>query len=170
MKTFLYDTVTQKRQGEIRDGRYMVDGKPGIIPDTWVELVIENIPTPVYDWQTQTIESREYADIPNLKWVIEPYVRNLTPEEILDRQPKPPGSCTPRQFRLALIDSGYSLEQIQIMLESITDEINRKKALVEWEYSIEIKREHPLVSTFASQLGLSENDLDDLFFLTNNYL
>lgn len=170
MKTFLYDTVTQKRQGEIREGRYMVDGKPGIIPSTWVELVIENLPTPIYDEQTQTINSREYADIPNLKWIIETYVRNLTPEEILDRKPKPPGLCTPRQFRLALIDSGHNLDQIQAMLENIPDETQRKKALVEWEYSIEIRRDHPLVSTFAVQLGLSEEDLDNLFFLTNNYL
>ena len=169
MKTFLYDTVTQKRQGEIREGRYMVDGQPGIIPSTWVELVIENLPAPTYDEQTQTLESREYADVAKLKWITELYIRNLTPEEILERQPEPPASCTPRQFRLALIDSGYSLDQIQIMLESIADETERKKALVEWEYSIEIERSHPLVFTFADQLGLTETDLDNLFFLTNNY-
>jgi len=55
------------------------------------------------------------------------------------------------------------------MLESIADETERKKALVEWEYSIEIERSHPLVFTFADQLGLTETDLDNLFFLTNNY-
>lgn len=169
MKTFLYDTVTQKRQGDIREGKYMVDGKPGILPSGWVELVIENREAPQYDEKTQTLESREYADIPNLKWITELYIRNLTPQEILDRQPKPPTSCTPRQFRLALIDSGYSLDQIQTMLENIPDEIERKKALVEWEYSIEILRQHPLIQTFADQLGLSESDLDTLFFLTDNY-
>lgn len=169
MKTFLYDTVTQKRQGDIREGRYLVDGKPGALPDGWVELVVENREAPQYDDKTQTLESREYADIPNLKWVTELYVRNLTPDEILERQPKPPSSCTPRQFRLALIDSGYSLEQIQTMLENIADETERKKALVEWEYSIEIERMHPLVLTFADQLGLTETDMDNLFFLTNNY-
>lgn len=169
MKTLLYDTITQKRQGDIRDGRYLVDGNPGVLPDGWVELVVENILPATYDEQTQTIDSREYADIPNLKWIVETYVRNLTPQEILERQPKPPPTCTPRQFRLALIDSGYSLEQIQTMLDNIPDETQRKKALVEWEYSIEIKREHPLIRTFATQLGLSEKDLDDLFFLTDNY-
>lgn len=169
MKTFLYDTVTQKRQGEIREGRYLVDGNPGVLPQGWVELVIEHLPVPSHDDATQTLEFREYADIPSLKWIQELYVRNLTPQEIADRQPKPPTSCTPRQFRLALIDSGYDLNQIQVMIENIPNEIDRKKALVEWEYSIEIDRNHPLISVFATQLGMSEVQLDDLFFLTLNY-
>jgi len=169
MKTFLYDTITQKRQGEIREGRYMVDGQPGVLPPNWVELVIEDVNPPSYDESTQTLEFREYADIPRLKWIRERYIRNLTPEEIQDRLPKPPNRCTPRQFRLALIDSGYDINQIQLMLENIPDETERKKALVEWEYSIEILREHPLISTFAVQLGLSEDDLDNLFFLTETY-
>ncbi len=55
------------------------------------------------------------------------------------------------------------------MLESIPDNLERAKALVEREYSIEIKREHPLINTFASQLGLTETDLDNIFFLSDNY-
>lgn len=169
MKTFLYDTTTQKRMGEIREGRYLVDGQPGTLPDGWVELVVEHLPVPSHNDLTQTLEFREYADVPNLKWIQELYVRDLTQQEIDDRTPKPPSYCTPRQFRLALIDSGYDLTQIQTMLESISDETERKKALVEWEYSIEIERNHPLISIFASQLGLSQSDLDNLFFLTQNY-
>lgn len=169
MRTFLYDTVTQKRQGEIREGRYLVDGKPGVLPEGWVELVIEHLPVPSYDESTQTLEFREYADVPNLKWIQELYVRSLTPQEIADRQPKPPSFCTPRQFRLALIDSGYDLNQVQTMLDNIPNEIERKKALVEWEYAVVIERTHPLISSFASQLGMSETDLDNLFFLTENY-
>lgn len=169
MRTFLYDTVSQTRQGEIREGRYMVDGQPGTLPQNWVELVIEEINAPFYDDSTQTLEYREYVDLDNLKWIQERYVRNLTPQEIQDRLPKPPNTCTPRQFRLALIDSGYDLNQIQTMLENISDESERKKALVEWEYSIEIVRTHPLISTFSDQLGLTETDLDNIFFLTQTY-
>lgn len=169
MKTFLYDTITQKRQGEIREGRYLVDGQPGILPQNWVELVIEDIDPPSYNESTQTLVFREYADIPNLKWIRDSYVRDLTPQEIQDRLPKPPETCTPRQFRLALIDSGYDLNQIQTMLENIPNEVERKKAIVEWEYSIEIVRTHPLISTFAEQLGLTETDLDNIFFLSETY-
>lgn len=169
MKTFIYDTVTQKRIGDIREGRYLVDGQPGILPDQWVELEIEILPVPSYDPTLQEREFREYPDLPNLKWVQEYVVRDLTEQEIIDRTPRPPSQCTPRQFRLALIDSGYDLVEIQNMLENISDVTERKKALVEWEYSIEIKREHPLIITFASQLGLTENELDDLFFLTQSY-
>lgn len=169
MKTFLYDTVSQKRMGEIREGRYLIDGQPGLLPNGWVELVIEHLPVPTFDERTQLLEFREYADIPNLKWIQELYVRNLTPEEIDDRVVKPPTYCTPRQFRLALIDSGYDLNQIQSMLEAIPDDVERKKALVEWEYSISIERNHPLIQTFATQLGLSTIDLDNIFSLTVNY-
>lgn len=169
MKTFLYDTITQKQMGEIREGRYLVDGQPGILPYGWVELVIEHLPTPSHDDRTQTLEFREYADIPNLKWIQELYVRNLTQDEIDEKTPKPPSYCTPRQFRLALIDSGYDLNQIQTMLENIPNEVERKKALVEWEYSITIERNHPLIQTFATQLNLSVTDLDNIFFLTENY-
>ena len=88
MKTFLYDTITQTRQGEIREGRYLVDGNPGPLPQNWVELVIEQLPTPAYDERTQTIEQQEYADLVNLKWIKEPYVRNLTNDEINERLPK----------------------------------------------------------------------------------
>ena len=93
----------------------------------------------------------------------------LTQEEIDAKRPKPPSYCTPRQFRLALIDAGYDLNQIQTMLENIPNEVERSKALVEWEYSITIERNHPLIQTFATQLNLSVTNLDNIFFLTENY-
>lgn len=169
METFLYNTIIQKREGPIRQGHYLVDGKPGPLPEGWVELVMTDLPFPEYDYQTQTMEHREYADIQQGKWIREYYVRDLSFQEIEDRKPKPPSSCTPRQFRLALINSNISIQTIESMLNSIQDPIEREIALVEWEYSLEIKRDHPLISSFASQLDITQYELDEIFTLANTF-
>ena len=169
METFLYDTIAQKKIGESRIGPYMVDGKPGIIPDHFVELTITRPPNPSYDPTIQTIEYREYIDLINKQYVIESYVRDLSFQEIEDRKPKPPSSCTPRQFRLALIQSNIDINTIESMLNNIQDETLRKIALVEWEYSIEIKRDHPLILSFASQLNITEQQLNQIFILANTF-
>jgi hypothetical protein len=167
MQTFLYNLDTQKREGPIREGRYMVDGQPGILPDNLVELVITQLPNPTYDYATETIEYREYADLVNLLWVKESYVRSLTPEEIEQRKPKPPNICTPRQFRLALIREGINISNIEAMLNQIEDDMERQIALIEWEYALEIKREHPLIDSFASIMGITQEQLDNIFIVAN---
>jgi len=169
MQTFLYNTLEQKREGPIRDGRYLVHGEPGPLPDGWVELEVFDLPIPTYNQETQTLEYNEYVDLQNKKWIKETYVRNLTQQEIDERRPKPPNSCTPRQFRLALLNSNIDLNTIENMLNNIPDQIERNIAIIEWEYSLEIKREHPLVSSFAAQLNITEKQLDDIFTLANTF-
>ena len=165
MQTFLYNLNTQQREGEIREGRYLVDGQPGILPDFLVELEIEKRPDPSYDYATQTLEYRAYADLANYKWVQESYVRNLTQQEIDQRKPKLPDTCTPRQLRIALIQSGISLVTIENQIDSISDSVQREIARAEWEYALEIKKEHPLVDMIAANLNLTEKQVDDIFVL-----
>ena len=145
MTTFLYNLNTQKREGEIREGRYLVDGQPGVLPDFLVELEIEKRPDPLYDSATQTLEYRAFADLSNFKWVEESYVRDLTQQEIDQRLPRPPETCTPRQLRIALIQSGISLSTIEAQIDAISDPIQREIARAEWEYALQIKKQHPLV-------------------------
>ena len=165
MQTFLYNLNTQQREGEIREGRYLIDGQPGPLPDFLVELTIEKRPDPSYDYATQTLEYRAFADLPNFKWVQESYVRDLTQEEIDQRKPKLPDTCTPRQLRIALIQSGISLATIENQIDSISDSVQREIARAEWEYALEIKKEHPLVDMIASNLNLTEKQVDDIFVL-----
>lgn len=169
METFLYNTLTQKREGPIRQGPYLVDAQPGPLPEGWVELVITHLPQPPYDDQTQSLECNEYANLQNNQWVKEYFVRNLTEQEIEDKKPKPPTTCTPRQFRLALISNNIDTETILSMINNIQNLTERKIALIEWEYSIEIKREHPLILTFAQQMGITTKQLDDIFILANTF-
>lgn len=165
MQTFLYNLNTQQREGEIREGRYLIDGQPGPLPDFLVELTIEKRPDPAYDYSTQTLEYRAFADLPNFKWVQESYVRNLTQQEIDQRKPKLPDKCTPRQLRIALIQSGISLATIENQIDSIPDSVQREIARAEWEYALEIKKEHPLVDMIAVNLNLTEKQVDDIFVL-----
>lgn len=165
MQTFLYNLNTQQREGEIREGRYLVDGQPGALPDFLVELEIEKRPDPTYDYQTQTLENRAFADLPNFKWIEETYVRDLSQQEIDQRKPKLPDTCTPRQLRIALIQSGISLATIENQIDSISDSVQREIARAEWEYALEIKKEHPLVDMIAVNLNLTEKQVDDIFVL-----
>lgn len=165
MQTFLYNLNTQQREGEIREGRYLVDGQPGILPDFLVELEIEKRPDPFFDPATQVLEGRSFADLLNFKWVEETYVRNLTQDEINERLPKPPDTCTPRQLRIALIQTGISLSAIEAQIDGISDLVQREIARAEWEYALEIKKQHPLVGMIASTLNLNEQQVSDIFGL-----
>ena len=165
MTTFLYNLNTQKREGEIREGRYLVDGQPGPLPDFLVELEIEKRPDPAYNVATQTLEYRAFADLTNYKWVEESYVRDLTQQEIDQRLPRPPETCTPRQLRIALIQSGISLSTIEAQIDAISDPIQREIARAEWEYALQIKKQHPLVGMIAGALNLTEQQITDIFIL-----
>lgn len=165
MQTFLYNLNTQKREGEIREGRYLVDGQPGPLPDFLVELEIEKRPDPTYDPATQTLESRSFADLTNLKWINETYVRNLTQDEIDQRLPKPPDTCTPRQLRIALIQTGISPSTIDNQIDAIPDPVQKEIARAEWEYALEIKKQHPLVAMMAANLNLTDQQVNDIFSL-----
>jgi hypothetical protein len=165
MQTFLYNLNTQQREGPIRNGRYLVDGQPGVLPDYLVELEIENRPNPPYDYATQALEYRSYADLVNFKWIKESYIRGLNQQEIYDRIPKGPTSCTPRQLRLALIQSQISLSAVQGFIDNIQDPVQKEIAIVEWEYALEINKGHPLVQVIAANLTLTGEEVDDIFAL-----
>lgn len=68
-----------------------------------------------------------------------------------------PKVVTMRQARLALLQSG--------LLDTVETAINQsgQAAMIEWEYAQELKRNHPLTVSMASELGLTEQQLDDLF-------
>jgi hypothetical protein len=168
MRTRLYNTETGEL-GRIRDGNYLVDGQPGVLPPNMVELEVVVIEAPEYNEATQMVERREYVDLPTLRFVYEYYIRDLTEQELLDRIPKPPERCTPRQFRLALVESSIDIEGINTMIGAIENEVDRKKAQIEWEYATEIYRYHPLIVSFGQLLSMSESEIDAIFQLAKTF-
>ena len=167
MKTFIYDIANQKRVGQIRDGWCMMGTEPCVIPDGYVELEMVRLPYPTYDEQLQTVDINEYADIPNKKWVTDWVVRNMTPEEIEERKPKW-DSCTPRQFRLALLTKNPNPNYVDALIDTIEDVDDRNRARIEWEYAIEIRKEHPLVQQLAINLNMNSDELNEFFGYASN--
>jgi hypothetical protein len=68
-----------------------------------------------------------------------------------------PDAITPRQMRLALLARGISPAMIAGMLAG------NEAAMIEWEYSLEILRTHPLVTSMASAMGMEDSDVKALF-------
>ncbi len=75
-------------------------------------------------------------------------------------------SVTPRQMRLALIISGINLENIESIINSLP-EPNKSIAKVTWEYSVEFQRSNPILNQMAPYLGLSSQQVDELFNLAS---
>lgn len=82
-------------------------------------------------------------------------------------QPKPapviPQSVTMRQARIALLRVN-KLSLIQPAINSLPSP-QKVEAQITWEYSQEVQRNNGLVSQLAPALGMTEQDIDDLFVL-----
>lgn len=79
-----------------------------------------------------------------------------------DPKPEPvPPFVTMRQARLALLAIG-KLGDVDTAIDQLS-EPNKSAARIEWEYSQEVHRDRPFVAMLAPALGLSDEQLDDLF-------
>lgn len=167
MKTFIYDIENRVRVGKIREGWCMLGNDPCIIPEGYVELEIVRNTYPEYDEATETVEVNEYADVANKKWVTDWIVRNLTPQEIEERKPKWE-YCTPRQFRLALLTKTPDPNYVDNLIAGIEDVTDRNRAKIEWEYAIEIRKDHDLVQQLATVLNMDSDELNEFFGYASN--
>lgn len=70
---------------------------------------------------------------------------------------------TPRQFKLALLGIGITPDIVEAQLATITNDMVRIAAQIEWREASVFKRSHPLVSQVNQMLGGTEQMLDDLF-------
>lgn len=79
-----------------------------------------------------------------------------------------PSYVTPRQIRLALIVSGNQsiLDNITSILAQLP-EPNKSIATITWEYSTEIYRSNPILNQLTPMLGLTSEDVDNLFILAS---
>lgn len=63
---------------------------------------------------------------------------------------------TPLQAKLQLHAMGL-LDEVEAMVAA------DKTVYLYWEYALEIQREHPTLMAMATQLGLTSDELDDMF-------
>jgi hypothetical protein len=90
---------------------------------------------------------------------------DMTPGWIEPPEPTPPvpESVSPEQFRKWLLTHGISLASVEALIDATPDELQRDLIRVEWEYSLSIRRAHPLVSSFGHGLGLDGDAIDKAF-------
>ncbi len=77
--------------------------------------------------------------------------------------PRVPQSVTMRQARLALLQTG-KLAAVNSAIASMPGEAG-DAARIEWEFSSIVERNRPYVQQIAVGLGMSSQQLDDLFTL-----
>lgn len=76
---------------------------------------------------------------------------------------------TNQQLRTALVLMSFQQNKPQIHPDAIKEfietlpEPNRSLAIQQWEYSNEMLRNNPLVNSMASGLGLTQQDLDNIW-------
>jgi hypothetical protein len=76
-----------------------------------------------------------------------------------------PATVTMRQARMALLQTGM-LSSVQSAIDSLGGTAG-DAARIEWDFSVEVHRARPLVSTLQGILGLTSAQVDDLFRLAS---
>lgn len=86
--------------------------------------------------------------------------------EVVTPPPAPaiPQSVTRRQAKQALSISGF-LDQVQPAIDAIADPLQRSLMQIEWDDSQEFLRDRPQLIQLATALGLTDEQIDELFIL-----
>ena len=72
-------------------------------------------------------------------------------------------ALTRRQFRLALVTSGYSLTDIEALIAQIEDDTQRQIIQIEWQDATVFERNNNSLLTMSSLIGLSSAQIDALW-------
>ena len=91
---------------------------------------------------------REGEDPENWQEITEEYWHKVT------------AKMTPREFVLALMNKGVTREDLEELM-NLNDQV-----WAEFNYATEINRANPLLDRFCSQVGLTTQDIDEIFGLS----
>lgn len=90
-------------------------------------------------------------------WLVE----GNEPEPIPVPEPATPSVVTMRQARLAMLGAGI-LDEVEAAIAAMEGDQGRA-ARIDWEYALDVRRDWPLINALGSQLGLTEQQINDLF-------
>ena len=108
--------------------------------DKWTQMCVEGMPVDVDGTYFRT-----YSVVDMTESQIEAYLKKNTPSVI-----------TPRQLRLQLLTLGL-LDEVEALCSA-------DKAMSIWfEYSLDFQRNHEMLQAMATQLGLTDADMDNFF-------
>lgn len=72
-------------------------------------------------------------------------------------------ALTRRQFRLALVLNGYNLADIETLINSIEDPMQRQITMIEWQDATTFHRTNPSLIVMAGLMGLDAETVDQLW-------
>lgn len=75
--------------------------------------------------------------------------------------PQAPESVTMRQARQAMLSAGI-LAQVDALIAAMPGE-EGESARIDWNHARDVKRDWPLIGALGPQMGLTEQQIDDLF-------
>jgi hypothetical protein len=113
---------------------------------------------PLVDGDRPSVDIVEVGPIQEINgvWTQTYTGRNFTAEEKRQRM-----EVTMRQARLALLQQGL-LENVTAAI-ALIPEPDKSKISIEWEYASTVERTSPWMSTMGAALGLTDEQLDQLF-------
>jgi len=85
---------------------------------------------------------------------VQAYLNAIAPSSI-------PQSVTMRQARQAMLYAGI-LAQVEALIEAMPGE-EGESARIDWNHARDVKRDWPLIGALGPQMGLTEQQIDDLF-------
>lgn len=90
-----------------------------------------------------------------VKWVLEKEIEEIEREYM-------PKCVSQRQLRTQLVLNGFDLNSVQLAINELT-EPDKSVAQIAWDYAITFERDSPLLVCLASNLGLTQNEVDEIF-------
>ena len=97
------------------------------------------------------------------EWINHEWIDNRTEDQKLADEIKWLPALTRRQFRLALINNGYNLSEIEQTIGNIEDDLQRQTIQIEWEDAQIFERTSASLNTMAGLLGLDDRQINDLW-------
>lgn len=98
-------------------------------------------------------------ELVNGAWTISEENAAILEQERLEAMP----ALTRRQFRLVLVLNGYDLTQIETLINSIEDAMQRQMIMIEWQDATTFHRTNPSLLAMAAMMGLTTTQVDALW-------
>lgn len=123
------------------------------------EPIEEPQPEPtITDYQGNPAPSRLH-ELVDGTWTISGENAAILENERLSAMP----ALTRRQFRLALVLNGYNLADIETLINSIEDPMQRQITMIEWQDATTFHRTNPSLIVMAGLMGLGAETVDQLW-------
>jgi len=155
MQTILYNVVTQNQIGPMREGRYIVDGLPGWLPDDVVELKIKSVCQPDIDPNFEFLTDSWQANLDDLTWEQVWSINQFSPQEIALRGWHHP-NFSKRIVAPAVLLNEYPAIGVHMLINKLPIELSDDGLLL-FLYMDFIRPEHQvLVENLGGVLSIEE--------------